>query len=118
MDIAADGSRDSAVRGFLGPAAGRPSQSLLLDTDVLKVTFSGKRATGVRAVIDGAAKDIAADREVILTAGGVQSAKLLMLSGVGDAAHLRPLGIDVVEDVPGVGQNLQDHILVSGVIFK
>jgi choline dehydrogenase len=118
MNIAADGSRVSAVRAFLRPALARSNLTLLLNTDVLKVTFSGKRATGVRAVIYGAAKDIAADKEVILTAGGVQSAKLLLLSGVGDAAHLRPLGIDVVEDVPGVGQNLQDHILVSGVIFK
>ena len=118
MNIAADGSRVSAVRAFLRPALGRPNLTLLLNTDVLKVTFSGKRATGVRAVIDGAAKDIVADKEVILTAGGVQSAKLLMLSGVGDAAALRALGIDVVENLPGVGQNPQDHILVSGVIFK
>ncbi len=118
MNIAADGSRVSAVRAFLRPALGRPNLTLLLNTDVLKVTFSGKRATGIRAIIDGAAKDILADREVILTAGGVQSAKLLMLSGVGDAAALRPLGIEVAEHLPGVGQNLQDHILLSGVIFK
>jgi choline dehydrogenase len=118
MNIAPDGSRVSAVRAFLRPALARPNLTLLMNTDVLKVTFSGKRATGVRAVIDGAVTDIVADREVILTAGAVQSAKLLMLSGVGDAAALRPLGINVVENLPGVGQNLQDHILVSGVIFK
>jgi len=82
------------------------------------VNFTGKRATGIRAVVDGATKDIAAAKEVILTAGGVHSAKLLMLSGVGDAAALRPLGIDVVENLRGVGKNLQDHILVSGVVFK
>jgi choline dehydrogenase len=118
MNIAADGSRASAARAVLRPALSQSNLTLLLDSNVLKVNFTGKRATGVRAVIDGAAKDIVADKEVILTAGGVQSAKLLMLSGVGDAAALRPLGIDVVENLLGVGQNLQDHILLSGVVFK
>jgi choline dehydrogenase len=118
MNIAADGSRVSAVRAFLRPALGRPNLTLLLNTNVLKVNFTGKRATGVRVVIDGAVKDIAADKEVILSAGGVHSAKLLMLSGVGDADALRPLGIDMVENLRGVGKNLQDHILLSGVVFK
>jgi choline dehydrogenase len=54
----------------------------------------------------------------VLAAGAIGSPKLLMLSGVGDSSALRPLGISVVEDLPGVGQNLQDHILVSGVVFK
>ncbi len=118
MNIAADGSRVSAVRAFLRPALSQPNLTLLLNSNVLKVNFTGKRATGVRVLVDGAAKDIVADKEVILTAGGVQSAKLLMLSGVGDAAALRPFGIDVVENLPGVGKNLQDHILLSGVVFK
>jgi choline dehydrogenase len=118
MNIAADGSRVSAATAFLHPALSRSNLTLLLNSSVLKVNFTGKRATGVRAVIDGAVKDIVADKEVILTAGGVQSAKLLMLSGVGDADALRPFGIDVVENLRGVGKNLQDHILVSGVVFK
>jgi len=67
---------------------------------------------------NGAAKDIGADKEVILAAGAIGSPKLLMLSGVGDANALRGLGIDVVASLPGVGENLQDHILVSGVVFK
>jgi len=67
---------------------------------------------------DGAVKDIAADKEVILAAGSINSPKLLMLSGVGEAKALRSFGIDVVENLPGVGQNLQDHVLVSGVVFK
>jgi choline dehydrogenase len=66
----------------------------------------------------GAVTDIAADKEVILAAGTINSPKLLMLSGVGDAKVLRSLGIDVVENLPGVGENLQDHVLVSGVVFK
>jgi choline dehydrogenase len=67
---------------------------------------------------DGAIKDIAADKEVILAAGTINSPKLLMLSGVGEEESLRSFGIDVVEDLPGVGENLQDHVLVFGVVFK
>src|SRR6266436_826864 len=66
----------------------------------------------------GAVTDIAAGKEVILAAGSINSPKLLMLSGVGEAKALRSLGIDVVENLPGVGGNLQDHVLVSGVVFK
>src|SRR6202051_5085426 len=110
MNIAADGTRVSAARAFLRPALSRSNLTLLLNSNVLKVNFAGKRATGVRVVVDGATKDIPAAKEVILTAGGVHSAKLLMLSGVGDAAALRPRGIDIVENLPGVGKNLQDHI--------
>src|SRR6266436_10104632 len=66
----------------------------------------------------GAVTDIAADKEVILAAGAINSPKLLMLSGVGEAKALRSLGIDVAENLPGVGENLQDHVLVSGVVFK
>jgi choline dehydrogenase-like flavoprotein len=67
---------------------------------------------------DGGIKNIAADKEVILAAGSINSPKLLMLSGVGEANALRRLGIDVVENLPGVGENLQDHVLLSGVVFK
>ena len=63
-------------------------------------------------------KDIVADKEVILAAGSINSPKLLMLSGIGDAKALQSLGIDVVENLPGVGENLQDHVLVSGIIFR
>jgi len=67
---------------------------------------------------NGTVKDIAADKEVILAAGAINSPKLLMLSGVGNAKALRGPGIGVVENLPGVGENLQDHVLVSGVVFK
>src|SRR6185503_5052605 len=66
---------------------------------------------------DGALRDIAADKEVILAAGAINSPKLLMLSGVGEAKALRSFGIDVVENLPGVGENLQDHVLALGVVF-
>jgi choline dehydrogenase len=118
MNIAADGTRVSAARAFLHPALSRPNLALLLNTQVVRLNFNGTRCVGVKLVKDGAIKDIAADKEVILAAGAINSPKLLMLSGVGDAKALRSLGVEVVEDVPGVGKNLQDHVLVSGVVFK
>jgi choline dehydrogenase len=117
MNIAADGTRVSAARAFLRPALSRPNLTLLLNTNVLKLNFEGTRCVGVKLMTDGALKDIAADKEVILAAGAINSPKLLMLSGVGEAKALRSLGIDVVENLPGVGENLQDHVLASGVVF-
>src|SRR5260221_1171630 len=118
MNIAEDGTRVSAVRAFLRPALSRPNLTLLLNTDVVKLNFKGTRCVGVRINTDGAVKDIVADREVVLAAGSIHSPKLLMLSGIGEAKALRGLGIEVIENLPGVGQNLQDHVLVSGVVFK
>ena len=118
MNIAVDGTRVSAARAFLHPALSRPNLTLHLNTQVLKVNFKGTRCVGVTVARDGVISDIAVDKEVILTAGAINSPKLLMLSGVGDAKSLRGLGIEVVENLPGVGANLQDHVLVSGVIFK
>src|SRR5882724_9687418 len=118
MNIAADGTRVSAVRAFLHPALSRPNLTLLLNTNVLKLNFKGTRCVGVKLMADGVVNDIAADKEVILAAGTINSPKLLMLSGIGEAKTLRSFGIDVVEDLPGVGENLQDHVLVSGVVFN
>jgi len=118
MNIAADGTRVSAARAFLHPALSRPNLMLLLNTDVVKLNFKGTRCVGVKISTDGAVRDIAADKEVILTAGTINSPRLLMLSGIGEAKTLRSFGIDVVEDLPGVGENLQDHVLVSGVVFN
>ena len=118
MNIAADGTRVSAARAFLHPALSRPNLTLLLNTNVVKLNFKSTRCVGVKVMTNGAVKDIAADKEVILAAGTINSPKLLMLSGVGEAKALRGFGIDVVENLPGVGENLQDHVLVSGVVFK
>ncbi len=118
MNIAADGTRVSAARAFLHPALSRPNLTLLLNTNVVKLNFEGTRCAGVRINSDGASRDITADREVILAAGTIHSPRLLMLSGVGEAEALRGLGMQVIENLPGVGQNLQDHVLVSGVVFR
>jgi len=118
MNIAADGTRVSAARAFLHPALSRPNLTLLLDTSVVKLNFRGTRCLGVKLMTGSETRDIAAGKEVILTAGAINSPKLLMLSGVGEAKALRSLGIDVVGNLPGVGENLQDHVLLSGVVFE
>jgi choline dehydrogenase len=114
MNIAADGSRASSARAFLRPNLGRPNLTLLLNTQVTRVLFDGDRASGVEIVSGEVVRTVEATREVILAAGTIHSAKLLMLSGVGDATELRKWGISAVADLRGVGRNLQDHVLVSG----
>jgi choline dehydrogenase len=118
MNIAADGSRVSSARAFLRPNLDRPNLTLLLNANVTRVVFHGDRASGVELVTGNGAKSVTATREVILAAGAIHGAKLLMLSGVGNAAQLRKLGIRPVADLRGVGQNLQDHVLLSGVVYQ
>ena len=101
--------RCSAAVGYLRPALGRKNLTLITDCMVLRVVFDGTRATGVEIARNGATEVIGAGSEVIITSGAIGSPKLMMLSGVGPAAHLRAHGIEVVADLPGVGQNLQDH---------
>jgi choline dehydrogenase len=118
MNIAADGSRVSAARAFLRPNLGRPNITLLLNASVTKVVFDGDRATGVQIVTGDGVRNVRASREVILAAGTIHSAQLLMLSGIGNAEELQKLRIAPVANLRGVGQNLQDHVLVSGVVYK
>jgi choline dehydrogenase len=111
-----NGRRWSAADAFLRPATRR--QNLTVETECLVhgVTFEGRRATGVTYAREG--KTVAAQaREVVLCAGTIGSPQILMLSGVGPAAALSALGIAVVADIPGVGQNLQDHI-ASGATYQ
>jgi choline dehydrogenase len=89
MNIAADGSRVSSARAFLRPNLARSNLTLLLNTDATKVLFDGDRASGIEIVSGEAARTVRATREVILAAGTIHSAKLLMLSGVGDATELQ-----------------------------
>ena len=118
MNIAVDGTRVSAARAFLHPNLHRTNLALWLNANVTKVLFERDRATGVEVVAGGAARTVRARREIILSAGTIHTAKLLMLSGIGDEAALQKLGIKPVANLRGVGQNLQDHVLVSGVIYK
>lgn len=109
------GLRWSTAKGYLGPARTRPNLKIVTNAHVQKVAFEGRRACGVIALRDGTPTYFAARREVILSAGAVQSPQLLMLSGIGPASHLKHHGIQTIVDLPGVGQNLQDHLDVMVV---
>ena len=107
-----DGFRASSASAFLRPARGRPNLHILTNTQAERIVFKGKQATGLVVNHHGESRTIGAG-EVILCAGALNSPQLLMLSGVGPADHLREHGIDVVHELPGVGQNLHDHALVQ-----
>src|SRR5262249_14566353 len=101
--------RASAARTYLHPALKRPNLQLVTHALVHRITFDGKRATGVVFSRGGSVELADATREVILSAGAVGSPHILQLSGVGDPEHLGKIGVDVVHALPGVGRNMQDH---------
>ncbi|HKU05410.1 MAG TPA: GMC family oxidoreductase N-terminal domain-containing protein, partial [Bradyrhizobium sp.] len=101
--------RTSSASAFLKPAMSRRNLTVITHAQVSKVTFRGKVASGVEWIKDGQIQSAAADREVILSAGALQSPQILQLSGIGPANLLRSLDIPVVADAPEVGRNLQDH---------
>ena len=108
-----DGQRHSAAAAYLTPAKSRPN--LRIETNALstRLLFAGKRCTGVvYEAQDGHTVEAHADREVILGGGAINTPQLLMLSGIGDGERLKALGIPVVHHLPGVGQNLIDHLIV------
>src|SRR5271166_3520711 len=104
-----NGRRCSAAVGYLRPAMHRPNLRVVTHAHAERVTFDGRRATGVVFRNGGESVTVRARREVVLSGGAIASPHLLMLSGVGPAAHLAEHGIDVVHALPGVGQCLQDH---------
>jgi choline dehydrogenase len=107
------GVRWNASKAFLRPALTRPNLTVVTGAQVRRLTFDGKRCTGVvyRTGLEAAAERVVNARiEVVLAAGAVNSPQLLELSGVGNGARLQRLGIDVVHDLRGVGENLQDHL--------
>ncbi len=108
-----NGSRESAARAFLRPAAGRPNLSVVTGALATSVVLSGNRAVGVTCRVGAEERRIEAGREVILCAGAFGSPQLMMLSGVGDAAELRKHDIPLRQHLPGVGQGLQDHVAVA-----
>lgn len=105
------GRRHSAARAFLQPARRRPNLSVLTDAQVTRVLFDGTRASGVEVLQGGVLHRFNALREVILSAGALESPRLLQLSGVGDGAHLQSLGIAAVAHNPNVGRNMREHLL-------
>ncbi len=106
-----DGHRVSVAMAYLTPdVRQRPNLTILPETKVRKILFEGKRAIGVTAETSGGERTFRAGKEVILTAGALQTPAFLMRAGIGPADHLKSHGIDVLVDRPGVGQDLQDHV--------
>jgi choline dehydrogenase len=111
------GRRWSAARGFLKPVLGRPNLRLETGCLVEGITFEGNRAVGVRWRQDYGARSARCRGEVILAAGSIGSIQILKLSGIGPAGEIERFGIPVLHELPGVGENLQDHLQLR-LIYK
>lgn len=107
------GKRLNSSRAFLRPVEKQPNLEILTEAHVNRVVIEDGRATGVEIEHGGVRRVIGASEEVIVSAGTINSPQILMLSGIGDGAALRAQGIEVRADLPGVGQNLQDHASVG-----
>jgi choline dehydrogenase len=109
--------RWSAARAYLEPVLDRPNLDVLVGSRVHGLVLDGSTVRGIRHVVDGALVTTSAARTV-LTAGALDTPRLLQLSGIGDADRLRAAGIRPLHDLPGVGENLQDHPLILGMNFR
>ena len=112
-----NGRRWSAARGFLKPVLARPNVSLMTESLIDRLVLDGKRVTGARIRQSGRERTITANRAVILSTGAVATPAILERSGIGDGARVKALGVDPVHHLPGVGENLQDHLQMR-MIFK
>jgi choline dehydrogenase len=108
---AKNGRRTSAARVYLYPAMQRPNLKVEINALTSRVLIEKGRAVGVEYVQDGQSKKVYADREVIVSGGAYNSPQVLLLSGIGPADEIKKHGIDVIHDLPGVGKNLQEHII-------
>ncbi len=111
LDLTVRGMRRcSAAVGYLRPAMKRPNLKVEINALASRIIFDGKRATGVEFTQNGAVRTVRAKKEVILSGGSINSPQLLQLSGIGPGELLQTLGIPIVHELPGVGENLQDHV--------
>ncbi len=108
-----NGLRCSAAVAFLHPAMGRSNLQVITRAMTTRILFEGKRAIGVEFVQNGQTRRVMASREVIVSAGSVESPKLLEISGIGQGALLQQLGVPVVHESKMVGENLQDHVMIG-----
>jgi len=105
------GRRLSSARAYLHPVMKRKNLTVKTRAMVTKVLFEGKQAVGVEVLIKGK-REVISGKEIILCGGAINTPQILQLSGIGNADELRTMGIDVIHDLPGVGENLQDHLEV------
>jgi choline dehydrogenase-like flavoprotein len=108
-----NGRRHSAADAFLKPALDRPNLTVLTGALATRVLLEKNRVTGVEYLLNGAINTAVAESEVILAGGAVNSPQLLLLSGIGPADELSRVGVRSMQDLPGVGKNLHDHLMVS-----
>jgi len=106
------GFRHSAATAYLGVLRRRRNLDIRTRASATRIVFEGRQAVGVRYLHGGVEHEARASREVVVSAGTLTTPRLLMASGVGPAEHLREHGIEIVSDVPGVGENLQDHLML------
>ncbi|MDP1570073.1 MAG: FAD-dependent oxidoreductase [Vicinamibacterales bacterium] len=108
-----NGRRHSTADAYLAPALSRPNLSVMPHTHAARLLFEGTRCVGLEVIREGRRETVRATREVIVCSGAIDTPKLLLLSGVGPADHLRAVGVPVVLDLPGVGAHLQDHMRIT-----
>ncbi|MEL0083495.1 MAG: GMC oxidoreductase, partial [Gammaproteobacteria bacterium] len=107
-----DGRREDAATAFVRPIKHRKNLTIVTGILTERIIFEGTRAVGVVGNHQGQRVEYRANKEVLVSAGTIQSPQLLQLSGIGSAEHLSPLGIDLVNDLPGVGRNLREHRMI------
>ena len=110
-----DGKRQSVFRSYTFPYMDRDNLTVLTHSLVTRLTLEGNRATGVEILYDGKVQRVNAGLEVVLSLGAIHTPKVLMLSGIGDQSELQRLGIPLVQHLPGVGRNFQDHFGIGCV---
>jgi choline dehydrogenase len=113
-----DWQRLSIFRSYTFPYMDRPNLTVLTSAPVTRLIFEGSRVTGVEFTYQDRVHRIGAGLEVVLSLGAINTPKVLMQSGVGDQAELHRFGIPLVEHLPGVGQNFQDHVALPGMIWE
>jgi choline dehydrogenase len=113
-----DGRRVNLPSAYLYPALARSNLTVLTGVEVLSLVMDGTKVKGVNFVRDGKPGTVQASTRVVLSAGAINTPKILMLSGIGDEAELSKNGIKTAVKLPGVGQNFQDHVLVAGCIWE
>ena len=111
------GERWNAARAYIDPHRHQDNLSIITHAHATQIMMDGKRAVGIRYRVKGVQHEVRARKEVILSGGAFGSPQLLMLSGIGPALHLQDMGIPLVHELPGVGQNLQDHV-TTVLIYK
>jgi len=116
--IIRDHKRQSIYRSYITPFSNRSNLTILTDAMVTRLIFDGKRATGVDVAWHGDVHRIAADKEIVVSLGAINTPKLLFQSGIGDQDDLRRFGLPVVQHLPGLGHNFQDHVLMFGVVWE